>query len=417
MIDDDIIEQFSVSFDGKTQQLNEKTINSKPRRRRSPTQHPVAMGIVLKNPRPYPVRYYWWSGTASVYQGPIGPKSVTATNSYVGHEFYFTTFDKKSRTEVEFFRIHVVDAVNQYILPPEPGQEKDPHYIALMEEKRFVDDYQEQHGYPWLAHYPRHPPIHHMWPADHIGQKHIVTTKETHWTCIPDYDKDSAPKIPTDQAIEKCHKSAQNDETQDFVLEVISQEPRAFLIENTLSDTECDLIIQLSKPKMKRSRAGQNGGLETNTRTSSNAWLGRKAHYIIDTIYRRAADIVNISESLFVPGKKGNIVEDMQVVWYEYNEEYTPHHDFGADGRPQQRYITLLFYLTDQISEDAGGETNFPKAKDGQGMKVHPGKGSSVMFYSILPDGNADDKSLHAALPVKKGVKWLANFWVWDPER
>lgn len=253
-----------------------------------------------------------------------------------------------------------------------------------------------------------------MWAADYIGQKHVVTTKQTQWTCIPETE---SPTIPTDEAIEECHLSSKNNEDATFELEVISQEPRAYLIRNTLSEAECDLIINLSKPKMKRSRAGQGGGLETNTRTSSNAWLGRKEHFILDTIYRRAADIVNISESLFVPGQKGNIVEEMQIVWYELGEEYTPHHDFGADGRPQQRYITLLFYLTDQMDSESGGETNFPKAKDGKGMKVHPGKGSSVMFYSILPDGNADDKSLHAALPVQKGVKWLANFWVWDPHR
>eukprot|EP00483_Globobulimina_turgida_P003308 UN03313 len=154
-----------------------------------------------------------------------------------------------------------------------------------------------------------------------------------------------------------------------------------------------------------------------NTRTSKNTWLGRRAHYIMDTIYRRAADIMNISESLFQPGMKGNIVEDMQVVFYGVGEEYTPHHDFGANGRPEQRYITLLFYLNDQLDDESGGETNFPKADGGKGVAVHPGKGSSIMFYSILSDGNADDKSLHAALPVLKGVKWLANFWVWDPVR
>lgn len=152
MIDDEIIEEFSVSYDGKTQQINEKTLKSKQQKRRSPTQHPAAMGIILKNPRSHPVRYYWWSGTASVYQGPIGPKSVTATNSYVGHEFYFTTFDKTTKTEIEIFRIHVVDNVNQYILPPEQGKENDPHYVKLMEEKRFVEDYQARTGFIIINH-------------------------------------------------------------------------------------------------------------------------------------------------------------------------------------------------------------------------------------------------------------------------
>ena len=137
-IDDETIQEFSVSTDGKVQEVHQ--------RQQQPTQHPAAIGIIIKNPRPYPIKYYWWSGTASVYQGPIGPRSVTATNSYVGHEFYFTTIDRKTREESEFFRIHVVSNVNQYILPPEPGMEDDAHYVALMEEKKFVEDYFERTG-------------------------------------------------------------------------------------------------------------------------------------------------------------------------------------------------------------------------------------------------------------------------------
>ena len=43
-----------------------------------------------------------------------------------------------------------------------------------------------------------------------------------------------------------------------------------------------------------------------------------------------------------------------------------------------------------------------------------PKKGSAVLFYNLLPDGNGDDLALHAALPCNEGEKWLANFWVWD---
>jgi prolyl 4-hydroxylase len=49
-------------------------------------------------------------------------------------------------------------------------------------------------------------------------------------------------------------------------------------------------------------------------------------------------------------------------------------------------------------------------------LKVHPGKGSAVLFYNLLADGNVDELTLHAATPVVHGEKWLANFWVWDPE-
>ena len=40
-----------------------------------------------------------------------------------------------------------------------------------------------------------------------------------------------------------------------------------------------------------------------------------------------------------------------------------------------------------------------------------------MLFYSMRPDGNGDDLSLHAGEPVRKGVKWICNLWVWDPKR
>jgi hypothetical protein len=90
---------------------------------------------------------------------------------------------------------------------------------------------------------------------------------------------------------------------------------------------------------------------------------------------------------------------------------YNSHHDWSVEDYAS-RYLTLLLYLTDQDTADAGGETAFPKAD----LKVHPGKGSAVLFYNILEDGNVDDLSLHAALPVGQGEKWLANVWIWDPK-
>jgi prolyl 4-hydroxylase len=89
-----------------------------------------------------------------------------------------------------------------------------------------------------------------------------------------------------------------------------------------------------------------------------------------------------------------------------------------------------------------GGETSFPRwvnAETFLPLNVKPEKGKAVLFYSQLPDGNLDDFSHHAALPVTEGEKvccvgtcsvgehfcfvlfltfhyqWLMNLWVWDP--
>lgn len=55
-----------------------------------------------------------------------------------------------------------------------------------------------------------------------------------------------------------------------------------------------------------------------------------------------------------------------------------------------------------------GGETSFPRwvnAETFKALDVKPEKGKAVLFYSQLPDGNLDDFSHHAALPVTDGEK------------
>ena len=58
--------------------------------------------------------------------------------------------------------------------------------------------------------------------------------------------------------------------------------------------------------------------------------------------------------------------------------------------------------------------TQFPRwvnAETREGLDTVPQAGKAVLFYSQLPDGNMDDWSQHAALPVRKGEKWLMNLW------
>lgn len=200
-------------------------------------------------------------------------------------------------------------------------------------------------------------------------------------------------------------------------LEVASLTPRAFLIPEFLSAFETDEIIRLARPQIHTSFVGddEGGGARiSDTRTSKNAWVGRGSSPVTETLYVRAAHLLNLDEKLL---NSVTNAEDMQVVHYVNGQKYDSHHDWGVSGHPESRFITLLLYLTDMEDEHAGGETSFPKGADGLGFKVSPRKGSAVLFYNLLEDGNGDDLALHAALPVHRGEKWLANFWVWDPVR
>lgn len=68
----------------------------------------------------------------------------------------------------------------------------------------------------------------------------------------------------------------------------------------------------------------------------------------------------------------------------------------------------------------AGGETSFPRWRNGEtseAAKVKPEKGKALIFFMQNPDGNLDDLTHHAGLPVVEGEKWFSNLWIHDPYR
>ena len=123
-----------------------------------------------------------------------------------------------------------------------------------------------------------------------------------------------------------------------------------------------------------------------------------------------------MDESLFqkpvdddVEAHHHSIAESLQVVRYRAGEEYTAHHDFVYPSQQlwyqPTRFATLLLYLNDDFE---GGHTVFPRAVTRDlhdGVRAQPKKGTAVLFYSLLPDGNVDDRSQHASEPVLSGEK------------
>jgi prolyl 4-hydroxylase len=407
-----------------------------------------AMSVKFKNLSPG-CDYFYDDGRDGIYQGRLELGSESTTNTYEGHIFYFTKVGDKSAVFARF--VMHKDQVTYVItdptsLPPRHLQEQ------ADKERAFLKDYYDRTGIHWRHYYgpdgPRPPPVLYQWDAKEIGQVHKVKSLEGHWhdDCTePENEIDytigtesnenvglvrglldtvfgkndpEAAGVPAKASTPTEKFVCQSKEPLNLEIEVISLAPRAFVIENFLSDYEADQIIAMSKHKLRESTVGNGdagGARSDNTRTSKNAWLGRESNKITESLFMRAADVLNLDEKILYNTKNA---EDMQVVHYVNGQKYDSHHDWGVSGYPESRFITLLMYLTDQPSKDAGGETAFPKAADGGGIKVHPGKGGAVLFYNLLEDGNGDDLALHAALPVKYDhEKWLANYWVWDSKR
>lgn len=346
---------------------------------------------------------YWDDGsTEGVYNGVISARlgARETLNSYAGHAFKFV-----DATSGEMYKRFVMRSdTHLYVLEPDADDvrtRESSQYRDAKREQRFMAQYFKHHNTPWLSKYGRPTPVLNMWPANHVGQTHTVVSDHPYWKCTDYTDPNS-----------NCRGTG----SLELNLTVVSKAPegpRAFVIENLMSDAECDHILELGKIVVRDSMVGNfgsTGGFKSDSRTSSTGWLNRYKTEILKTIHLRFADVLGLDESILRTSS-----EELQVVRYESGQQYNPHHDFGDTGSVNQRFLTLLLYV--QVPEK-GGHTSFPKAYGGRGMRVKPPRGGAILFYSMLPDGNGDDLSLHAGEPVGlDGQKWVCNLWVWDPHR
>ncbi|CAL0320693.1 unnamed protein product [Lupinus luteus] len=200
--------------------------------------------------------------------------------------------------------------------------------------------------------------------------------------------------------------------------EVLSWSPRIILLHNFLSMEECDYLRAIALPRLKIStvvdtKTGK--GVKSDVRTSSGMFLSvaERKYAMVQAIEKR------ISVYAQVPIENGELI---QILRYEKNQFYKPHHDYFSDTfnlkRGGQRVATMLIYLTDNVE---GGETYFPMAGSGdcscggkifKGLSVKPTKGNAVLFWSMGLNGASDPRSVHGSCEVLSGEKWSATKWM-----
>ena len=208
-------------------------------------------------------------------------------------------------------------------------------------------------------------------------------------------------------------------------LETVSLFPRVLMASDVITEEEAKLIMTRADGHMHKSgvslKAADAGRKSEDYRTSSQ-WSFPLWDEQILALDRRVQQITRIPMTH---------AEQIQVLRYMPWEHYTAHHDFfdpgeytGRDregGYARNRLATVFFYLN-EVEE--GGETGFPRANRlGQphdfldctrGLAVRPKRLAVLLFYSMLPNGEFDQTSLHTGCDVKVGIKWAANFWFWN---
>jgi hypothetical protein len=291
----------------------------------------------------------------------VGPFSATGTSSFPGHHFYFS-LDTDPDQIVQRFVVgpypENIYTYDPYLVPGDDEATRRNLQEALTADelvmyqhwnttRAFNEIYRNFTQRSYLPQYLRKPPLHYFWPADYFGQQHWVTTKETHFVQMP----------PTEQlqVIEQQGKVRRLTDTQsrllpeyrdpnqmimNMTLKVLSCAPRVFEIQNFLSRTEVDHILQIAGGvTLSESGVGDGAAGESpdkaevekrKTRTSFNSWVGREASPIIDAIYRRAGDLLRIDEALLRHRPDGerpeipytsSLAEHLQLVHYDVTQQ------------------------------------------------------------------------------------------------
>lgn len=175
------------------------------------------------------------------------------------------------------------------------------------------------------------------------------------------------------------------------------EEPLVVILDNMLSDEECDELIRLSTDKMQRSKIGMVRE-ENEIRTSSSMFIEEQSNLTVLRIEKRIAAVMDI------PIEHG---ERLQVLHYLPGQEYKAHHDFfsATSNVANNRISTLVMYLNDV---EQGGETYFPHLK----LSITPKKGMAVYFEYFYNDPLLNDLTLHGGAPIEVGEKWVATQWM-----
>ncbi|XP_055852421.1 prolyl 4-hydroxylase subunit alpha-1-like [Episyrphus balteatus] len=189
-----------------------------------------------------------------------------------------------------------------------------------------------------------------------------------------------------------------------FKMEELNMDPYVVVFHDVIYDSEIEPIKEYSKPSMARSQVRTHDGEGTTAtlyRTSQNTWLKYNVMRETKRLRRRLGDITGLD-------MLAN--EELQVANYGIGGHYEPHFDFfendnAFEEQDGNRIATAIFYLTDV---EQGGATGFPYLK----RAVQPKKGSLMFWYNLHKDGEKDFRTKHAACPVLKGSKWVANVWI-----
>ncbi len=174
------------------------------------------------------------------------------------------------------------------------------------------------------------------------------------------------------------------------------------IVADVLSAQECARVIAMVDAVAEPSSTYETEH-DTSIRSSYSGDVDRYDPFV-RMIERRIDDLL---------GMPSNYGETMQGQRYTIGQQFKAHYDWfathtaywqGERAKGGQRSWTAMIYLNDV---EEGGQTVFERA----GLNVTPKQGMLLAWNNANPDGTPNHHTLHAALPVVRGTKYVITKW------
>ncbi|PPJ56344.1 hypothetical protein CBER1_00720 [Cercospora berteroae] len=210
-----------------------------------------------------------------------------------------------------------------------------------------------------------------------------------------------------------------------YTAHIYSTSPLMIYIENFLSDTEVEHLIEKSSQKWTTSTIFNAGveNIDPQIRKSEKAAIDRDN--VVQCIEQRALE--------FQGWPKETFIERLWTQRYNVSGHYSLHYDWAISSRGSRRVSSFMVYLKDECR---GGGTNFPRierrsdGEDGrkwcrfidcdesssegvEGVTFVPRKASAVFWANFDDEGRGYKETIHSGMPVLEGQKIGLNIWSW----
>ena len=213
-----------------------------------------------------------------------------------------------------------------------------------------------------------------------------------------------AKAVPDQKALARSGETARRRLDADpNIHRLPTEEAEIYAAGGFLDKAECWQLTTLIDRVAQPSTLFASSDADPGYRTSYSGHLDPNNPYV-QMADRRIADLLGIDPECG---------ETLQGQRYMPGQQYKEHYDWFPTGmdywkterkRGGQRCWTAMIFLNDV---EEGGETHFTRA----GLKVTPEMGALLVWNNATPEGMPNEQTMHAALPVIKGVKHVVTKW------